>query len=43
MRCDDSSAKPVLVIISDGEPDENPRYEKIQQQAVETFKKCNLT
>lgn len=43
MRRDDSSAKPVLIIISDGGPDEDPRYEKVQQQAMETFKKCNLT
>lgn len=42
VRRDDSNAKPVLVIISDGGPDENPRYEKVQQQAVETFKKYNL-
>lgn len=42
VRREDSTVKPVLIITSDGGPDENPRYEKVQLAAIETFKKFDL-
>lgn len=34
--------KPVVIITSDGGPDENPRYKKVIEQAVAHFKKHDL-
>ena len=34
--------KPVLIITSDGGPDENPRYEKVIRFAISHFKKYDL-
>lgn len=38
----DGGVKPVLIIISDGGPDENPRYDKVKRCAISHFKKFNL-
>lgn len=34
--------KPVLIIMSDGGPDENPRYRKVIAHAIHHFKSFNL-
>lgn len=34
--------KPVFVATVDGGPDENPRYRKVIDHAIDHFKKCNL-
>lgn len=34
--------KPIVLAFVDGGPDENPRYPKVQQVAIEHFKKYNL-
>lgn len=34
--------KPVIIIFVDGGPDENPRYRKVKNFAIEHFKKYNL-
>ena len=36
------SIKPILIITSDGGPDENPRYEKVIKHSIEKFKKYDL-
>lgn len=38
----DSKVKPVLIISSDGGPDENPRYRKVIAHAIENFKRYDL-
>ncbi|CAG4960750.1 unnamed protein product [Parnassius apollo] len=38
----DSKFKPVLIISSDGGPDENPRYRKLIAHAIEYFKQYDL-
>lgn len=38
----DSKVKPVLIISSDGGPDENPRYRKVIAHAIEHFKQYDL-
>lgn len=42
MRTKEGDPKPVLIIIVDGGPDENPRYDKVMKHAIEHFKKRNL-
>lgn len=42
MRDEDGRLKPVVLISSDGGPDENPRYPKIIAQAIQHFKKYDL-
>ena len=37
-----NTVKPVVIIFSDGGPDENPRYSKVKQYAIQHFKKYNL-
>lgn len=39
---DKEQVKPVLVIMSDGGPDENPRYNKVILHAIDHFKTLNL-
>lgn len=41
-RTKDGELKPVIIIISDGGPDENPRYAKVINQAISHFKKNNF-
>lgn len=38
----DESIKPVIIITTDGGPDENPRYEKVIKFAISHFKKYDL-
>ncbi|GBP20877.1 hypothetical protein EVAR_80696_1 [Eumeta japonica] len=38
----DSKVKPVLIISSDGGPDENPRYRKVIAHAIDHFKQYDL-
>lgn len=42
MKNADGEVKPVLIISSDGGPDENPRYRKVIAHAVDHFKKYDL-
>lgn len=42
MKNEDGKVKPVLIISSDGGPDENPRYRKVIAHAIEHFKKYDL-
>lgn len=45
MKCgkeNESLAKPVLIIISDGGPDENPRYKRVIEIAIHHFVKRDL-
>lgn len=42
MKNIDSKVKPVLIISSDGGPDENPRYRKVIAHAIEHFKQYDL-
>lgn len=45
MKCKSASElvqKPVVIVISDGGPDENPRYQRVIEVAVHHFKKRNL-
>ncbi|KAJ8896472.1 hypothetical protein PR048_001816, partial [Dryococelus australis] len=42
MKNGDGKVKPVLIISSDGGPDENPRYRKVIAHAIEHFKKYDL-
>ncbi|GBP30809.1 hypothetical protein EVAR_82551_1 [Eumeta japonica] len=37
-----NTVKPVIIIFVDGGPDENPRYRKVKNFAIEHFKKYNL-
>ncbi|GBP08971.1 hypothetical protein EVAR_78332_1 [Eumeta japonica] len=38
----DSKVKPVLIISSDGGPDENPRYRKVIAHTIDHFKQYDL-
>ena len=42
MKNGDDAVKPVLIISSDGGPDENPRYRKVIAHAIQHFKKYDL-
>ncbi|CAH0560582.1 unnamed protein product [Brassicogethes aeneus] len=42
MKNADNEVKPVLIISSDGGPDENPRYRKVIAHAIGHFKKYDL-
>lgn len=39
---DGEEVKPVVLIMSDGGPDENPRYEKVITHAIDHFRTYNL-
>lgn len=41
-KMDDGSIKPVVMISTDGGPDENPRYNKVINMAVQRFKTYDL-
>ena len=41
MKNGDGEFKPVLIISSDGGPDENPRYRKVIAHAIEMKKICS--
>lgn len=41
-RTSDGLIRPILIVVSDGGPDENPRFEKVQSFAIETFLKYDL-
>ncbi|GBN53965.1 hypothetical protein AVEN_77082-1 [Araneus ventricosus] len=38
----DNAVKPVVVLVVDGDPDENPRYQKTIQVGVHHFRQNNL-
>jgi hypothetical protein len=38
----DGTIKPVMILTTDGGPDENPRYQKVILHAIANFKKFNL-
>ena len=38
----DGSVKPIVIVTVDGGPDENPRFPKTVDSAVELFKKFNM-
>ncbi|XP_049318606.1 uncharacterized protein LOC125780364 isoform X2 [Bactrocera dorsalis] len=42
MMAESNTVKPVIIIFVDGGPDENPRYRKVKNFAIEHFKKYNL-
>ncbi|CAG9584279.1 unnamed protein product [Danaus chrysippus] len=42
MMTESNTVKPVIIIFVDGGPDENPRYRKVKNFAIEHFKKYNL-
>lgn len=42
LKDDNEQAKPVLIITTDGGPDENPRYPKVISHAIDLFKNKNL-
>lgn len=42
MMTESNTEKPVIIIFVDGGPDENPRYRKVKNFAIEHFKKYNL-
>lgn len=42
MKTSNGTAKPVLMIISDGGPDENPRYKKVLNMAIHHFVQRDL-
>lgn len=39
---DETETKPVVIVHSDGGPDENPRFQKVIKLAIEHFKTENL-
>ncbi|KAK4886935.1 hypothetical protein RN001_003206 [Aquatica leii] len=42
MMTESNTVKPVIIIFVDGGPDENPRYRKVNNFAIQHFKKYNL-
>lgn len=42
MMTESNTVKPVIIIFVDGGPDENPRYRKVKNFAIQHFKKYNL-